>query len=280
MISCVYFTQQTIRTSLAYKIVGLLLSCLICFNTAIASENNKEIVILYDDSQGTLDISDITSISPDSRMPYHTIGNVLPQKYGFNIRLKPIIWSRGLELLKTGMADGILDASYQDERAEYSVYPMKDGKLDPSRSLRNSYYYLYYNKSSQIQWDGQKLSNFEGPIGSIQSYSIVKDLRAKGINVLEMQREVGILKDVYIGKLDAAALPEGTGTSVFKRFPYLKDNILTHKTPLTTKTYYLIFSKHFYEQNTGVAENIWNAYREYKNTKEYKTLEDLHAKHN
>ena len=211
--------------------------------------------------------------SPVYRLLFHTLGNILPQKYGLNLRLEPIIWSRGLDLVKAGLADGIIDASYQDKRAKHAGYPMIQGKLDTTKILRRSRYLLYINKESTIQWDGTTFSNIDGPIASIKSYAIVQDLKEIGVNVLEMQRELAIIKDVYIGKLAAAALPETITGTAFKQLPYLKENIKIHTPPLSTKDYYLIFSKHFYKQNTEYAEEIWSAYKHYRLSREYKALE-------
>lgn len=48
----------------------------------------------------------------------------------------PVTWPRGLALIKTGLADGITDASYNAERAAFGVYPMKAGKSDPAKTPR------------------------------------------------------------------------------------------------------------------------------------------------
>ena len=75
-----------------------------------------------------------------------------------------------------GLADGIIHASYNDERAAYAVYPMKAGRPNPAKKIDLTEYCLYKNKNSTITWDGKQFSGIDGDIVSISSYSIVKDL--------------------------------------------------------------------------------------------------------
>jgi len=119
----------------------------------------EPVVILFNDSTGTIDLNDIETQPQPNRILYHMMNVVLPKEYGINIKFKPILWTRGLELIKTGLADGITDASYNDERAAYAVYPMKAGKPDPDKMLRLIEYSLYKNKNSTITWDGTRFDD-------------------------------------------------------------------------------------------------------------------------
>ena len=91
-----------------------------------AQPDSEPVVILYNDSTGTIDLNDIETQPRANRILYHMVNVVLPKEYGINIKMKPILWTRGLELIRAGLADGITDASYNDKRATYAVYPMKE----------------------------------------------------------------------------------------------------------------------------------------------------------
>lgn len=257
------------RTNVKALIMLGLLSISLC--SIAEPDKAEEVVILYDNPLGEIDLKELILNSPYHRSLY-VLGHILPEKYGINIKLEPIMWNRGLELLKVGFADGMIDLSYKPDRAEYAVYPRLNGQMDPSRSLRNSNYLLFHHVDSPIKWDGKTLSDIGGGIGSIKSYAIVDDLKKKGIEVVEMIQAVGLLKDVYIGKL-AAALPEESGRTTMAGLPYLKEKVVEHPIPLSTKAYYLTFSKQFYQKNTALAEKIWASYKDYKSSDEYKNLD-------
>ena len=165
----------------------ILLSCLnLCIIPGFAyggQSDSEPAVILYHDGTGTIKLNDLSTQPKANRIVYHMLNVVLPEVYGINIKLKPIMWSRGLELIKASLADGIINASYNDERAAYAIYPMKAGKPDPAKMLRLAEYFLYKNKNSTITWDGTKFAGIDGDIVSISSFAIVKDLRKMGIAV-------------------------------------------------------------------------------------------------
>lgn len=262
--------QPQSKTSVAAKLGFLSIALSIALSAMAEPDKRKEVVILYDSPLGAINLKE-----PDLSSPYqrslHILGNILPEKYGFNIKLEPIMWNRGLELIKVGFADAIVDVSYKPDRAEYMVYPQINGQLDASRSLRNSNYLLFHHVDSPIKWDGKTLSNIDGGIGSIQSYAIVDDLRKKGIKVVEMKQPLGLFKDVYIGKL-AAALPESSGRAAMASLPYLEQKVTVHPIPLSSKVYYITFSKQFYRNHKALAEKLWAAYKDYKLSDEYQRL--------
>ena len=234
--------------------------------------DSEPVVILYTDSTGTINLDDIETIPKYNRISYHMFHVVLPKKYGINIKFKPIMWSRGLELVKAGQADGIIDASYNDERAVYAVYPMKAGRPDPAKMLRLVEYTLYKNKNSTISWDGTKFDGIDGDIVSITSYAIVNDLRKMGIAVKEEPTMAWIMRNLALGKFKAAALQSRSSDEFLTDNPDLQENITKVEKPLKRKEYYLIFSKKFYDERHELAEAIWDAIEDYSSTDEYREL--------
>jgi polar amino acid transport system substrate-binding protein len=200
------------------------------------------------------------------------INVVLPKTYGINIKMKPIMWTRGLELIKAGLADGIIDASYNDERAAYAVYPMKEGKPDPATMLRMTSYSLYKHKNSTITWDGETIDNIDGDIVSIESFAIVKDLRKMGIEVKEGPNMPWIMRSLDIGKFKAAAMVDAAIDVYLEENPTVKANIIKFEKPLKRKEYYLIFSKKFYHEHEELAKAIWDAIEDYTSTDEYRQM--------
>jgi hypothetical protein len=51
--------------------------------------DSEPVVILYNNSTGTIDLKDIKTPFLPNRIIYHMMHVVLPKKYGINIELKP-----------------------------------------------------------------------------------------------------------------------------------------------------------------------------------------------
>jgi polar amino acid transport system substrate-binding protein len=268
------FTVKKNQTRAMKQII--LLSCLLLFGIPDYASgwqpDSEPVVILYNDSTGTIDLNDIETQPRPNRIIYHMLNVVLPKEYGINIKLKPILWTRGLELIKTGLADGIADASYNDKRAAYAVYPMKGDGPDPSKILRSIEYSLYKNKNSTITWDGTRLDDIDGDIVSVRSFAIVSDLRKNGITVQEEPNLTGIIRSLAIGKFKSAALQNYMVDEFLANNPALKENIIKVEPPLKRKEYYLIFSKKFYDEHKELAKEIWDAIEDYRSTDEYRQM--------
>ena len=175
-------------------------------------------------------------------------------------------------MIKLGFADGIINASYTEERAEYAAYPMKEGKHDPAKRLRGVTYSLYKNSNSSIEWDGRQITKVDGDIGAVKSFAVVKELQKIGIDVKEFQFELKLMKDLAIGKLKAVGMPDYIANAYIEKDPFLKTNIIQLQPPLKKKDYYLIFSKIFYREHQEMAKCIWDKMEEYTHSKEYRRL--------
>ena len=66
---------------------------------------SEPVVILYHDTGGTTNPNDIDTQNKPVRIVFHMIHVVLPNKYGINIKMTPIKWTRGLELIKAGLTE-------------------------------------------------------------------------------------------------------------------------------------------------------------------------------
>ena len=259
----------------------LLSSILLSIIPALAcggQPDSDPVVILYHDGTSGINLDDTSTQPKPDRITYHMLNVVLPQKYGINIKLKPIMWARGLKLLEAGLTDGITDASYNDRRANYAVYPMKAGKPDPAKMLRLVEYSLYKNKNSSILWDGIKFDGIDGDIVSISSYSIVADLRKMGIAVQEEPNMPWIMRNLALGKSQAAAMLSYRADEFLADNPAFKKNIIKVEKPLKRKEYYVIFSRKFYNERNELANAIWNAIEEYSASDEYHEMKNKFEK--
>jgi polar amino acid transport system substrate-binding protein len=259
--------QEIILKSLIICIF-LLITVLSAYSDNLPSDP-EPVTILYHDGTGTLKLDDVSTQAAGNRIVFYILNVILPEQYGINIQLKPIMWTRGLELIKSGLADGIMNASYNEERASYAVYPLKDGIPDPGKMLRLMEYNLYMNKDSSITWDGKNIEHIDGEIVSVRSFAIIKDLEEMGIDVIEEENIPGIMRNLSIGRFKAAALQNYTD-EYLNEHRELKENIIKSEIPLKRKEYYLVFSRRFYNENRTLAEKIWEAIEDYSSTEEFK----------
>jgi polar amino acid transport system substrate-binding protein len=175
------------------------------------------------------------------------------------IELSRTPWQRGLYLVETGQADAIFASSFVEERQRYGVYPLKDGRPDPSRRLFDQSYSLFIRGESEIGWDGESLINLREPVGATPGYAVVQVLRAMGVRVEEEPNHAANLRKLAAGRLDAYAELESQIQPMLRSNKEEFGGIYKLSPPVLTKPYYLMFSKIFHGKTPEIAERIWDA---------------------
>ena len=182
----------------------------------------------------------------------------LAERNDLTVNFKGVPWKRALVMIEKGVADGIINASYKDDRAQYAVYPMKNGKLDSSRRLNpGKTYYIYKNKNCSISWDGIQFRNPDGPVAAKDGYAVIDDLKKhKNIRIVIKPREEQIIADLIRGKI-AAYAAMGAEEQAMKKFPSFDEIVVKEPNPIRQKDYYLIFSKLSYGKKKVEIEKLW-----------------------
>lgn len=238
-----------------------LLKTVFLLSICVLSLSAANVNLLYDaESDG--------SISPTSVWIVDMIKEAGKLK-GIDVHFEGAPWSRALELVKEGIADGLINASYKASRAEYAVYPLKEGKPDISKSLKAPAYHLYKRKEHPLEFDGTKLLHAEGAIGAIQSYAVIDDLKALGAEIVFGINETSNLNNVLHGQYIATAELADIADPIIQKHPEMKKHLLKLPIPVRQKEYYLIFSKHFYKKYPDIANTIWEGIAELKTTEKY-----------
>lgn len=192
---------------------------------------------------------------------------------GEKFDLQPMPWKDCLESIKKGAVDGAFAASHTTERAEFAVYPMADGKPDPSKRMHTDGYTLLRLKGSKLSWNGSKFSNLSGPIGTQAAYSIIADLKKWGATVdSNADTPETLLRRFGSGQIPAIALLTGEAKHTMKN-PYLAGKVEIVSPPLTEKPYFLIFSRSYYDKNRKTADALWSMVAKLRESAEYKAKE-------
>jgi polar amino acid transport system substrate-binding protein len=108
-------------------------------------------------------------------------------------------------------------------------------------------------------------------------YSIVNDLKNKGVKVEEAQDSMTNLMKVAKGRIDAAALQDVTADDILKNNKKEMGNIVKLNPPVVSKEYYLMLSKKFVQDNPALAQKIWDTIKVIRE-KEFKNLSSKYNK--
>lgn len=164
-------------------------------------------------------------------------------------------WKRCLLLLEKGAVDGVFLGSYNPERMKIAVFPMVNGKIDPSRRIITSSYSFYRLKGTPPHWDGQNFSGIWGKVGAPRGYSIVKNLRNRGLSLREYDSLSDVFHSLMRKEIVAAAVHTSAGDLLMGSglFPAIE----RIQVPIITKHYYVMLSHSLMNQQKTLAENLW-----------------------
>ncbi|MBT8367437.1 MAG: transporter substrate-binding domain-containing protein [Deltaproteobacteria bacterium] len=197
---------------------------------------------------------------------------MVAESVGMQFEFKRMPWKRCLYAMQHGLADATFHASFKPARAEFGVYPTRDGQLDPSRCIYKNSYVFYARKGSGVKWNGNTISNASRPIGTQLSYAIADDLRKMGYEIEEEASVANNLNKLKAGRISAYAEIESIADYALGKERTQYENIVKLQPPLREKVYYLLIAKSFVEKNRRLAEQIWDAVRDVQQTDAYREM--------
>ena len=189
---------------------------------------------------------------------------------GLKITLKRTPWKRCISELSDNKVDGIFNASFKESRLVVGRYPTIDntpyGKVDSTRRITTISYSMYRLKGSGINWNGKFFTNLEDVIGAPFGYSIVEDLRKKGVAVEEAPSSRMNLDKLLSNRVQAVVLQDVTADDIIRRHSKYS-NVEKVNPPVATKHYYLMLSHKFVKENPELAIKIWDKLGETRETR-------------
>jgi len=195
----------------------------------------------------------------------------LEKRLNIKIHIKRLPWKRCLAEMQKGHVDGLFTASYKEKRKQYGRYPEMNGKVDPSRRFTSSSYALYRLKGSDVQYDGKNFQ-IKGKVGAPLGYSIVDDLKKKGLVVDESPNTLNDFKKLLKGRIKAVAALEMTADYYLMVNQNLNEKIEKVLPLLVEKPYYFMLSHQLYEENKALAEKIWDTIADIRRDPEFQKL--------
>lgn len=251
--------------------IQALITLLFCYTLAQAEQ--LQLTILYEDvanppyalTQGSMTPSANAGITID-------ILRKVAKKLDLNIAFERKTWSQGTQLLKHGRIDGLFHGSFKAERLKIAQYPMLNGKPDRSRRLMTQSYYLYAPANQKPSWNGKDLNTIKVIVGAPLGYSIVSDLKANNVDILETKQLMQAMLMLKNNRLEAVASLEHMGDALLKKHPEQLKEIQKHQPALKQKDYYLLLSRQFVDKHPLVAEAIWSEIGRIRESNEWKQI--------
>lgn len=187
----------------------------------------------------------------------------IAKQNNINISFKALPWKRALLMLEKGKIDGVINASYKINRAEYAHYPMIHGKPDESKRLNDgNSYFIYKHIDSPLRWNGEKFLR-GGSIAVMSSYAVIEDLKKHdNISIQEYHSNTEIIRKLSNKKVDGYAGTKVLADELLAKYPSLAKNIVRESLPIRKKSYFLIFSKTTYKEKSKDMEKIWQGLKE------------------
>ena len=120
-------------------ILGLVALIYLSFSSPLMAETDFRIVYINKENPPRI-MGSGTSI--DRAKPGITVEllKMVAESVGVPFEFKRMPWKRCLYAVEHGMADAAFHASYKPSRAEFGVYPIRDGQLDSSRGIYTNAY--------------------------------------------------------------------------------------------------------------------------------------------
>jgi polar amino acid transport system substrate-binding protein len=196
---------------------------------------------------------------------------MVEQRLNLHFNYQSIPWKRCLAQLKANSVDGAFAVSYKPDRRELGEYPGGQ-QVDASKRMHVDRYVVIRKKGSKVDWDGKSFQNLDGAIGFQLGYSVGDVLRAQNLEVDEgSQRADELARKLIAGRLAAAAVG-GSDAQSLMHGP-LAPQLEQLPIPIIEKPYFLILSHAMVASRPQLAERIWRAVEEARNSAAYKKIE-------
>jgi polar amino acid transport system substrate-binding protein len=163
---------------------------------------------------------------------------------------------RLLAHLADNTIDAVLMLSFSPERLAIAVYPMAGDAADPAFQLATLSYAFYVRKGSDVSWDGNAMSGLKEPVGANFGWSIVDDLKKRGLAVETAQETGNNFNKLLRGRIDAFAIQTSIGDAYVERHK-LAGKVAALEPPISSKPYYLVFSHGWHEAYPEAASCLW-----------------------
>lgn len=196
---------------------------------------------------------------------------LVEQRLNIHFDFQSVPWKRCLQQLQANAYDGAFAVSYKPDRRELGVFP-GGATIDNSKRMHIDSYMLLKRKGSNVEWDGKTLRHLDGPVGFQLGYSVGDVLKKLEVETDEgSQRSDELVRKLIAGRLGAAALGGSDANNIMHGALGAQLDMLP--LPLIEKPYFLILSHGMVARRPELAQRIWAAIEQARNSPAYKKRE-------
>lgn len=194
----------------------------------------------------------------------------------FKIEKRP--WKRIVEEVKHNVLDGGFHFSFKEKRRLFVAYPINRGEIwpNPKYAISVRSYLFYKLKGASIHWNGETFffdSKNERSIGAIRGGSIIDKIRRLEGDLVEVNKDSQLIKLLLAGRIQGFIALDNMIDPKVKALPFANRIRIEKVLPaVTTKPYYLAFSKKFYREHPDIAWKIWDQISQLKTKGVVQTL--------
>jgi polar amino acid transport system substrate-binding protein len=197
---------------------------------------------------------------PDREGTVQVLLRMAAARAGVEIQIVPMPVRRCEAEIQNGGADAIAVAEFESQALKRYVFPLRNGRADPAKSVASTSALVFRSKGSSASWDGRRFTNLNGPV-LVQTGHVFITRRLESMHIPfdsgAAAAEQNFLK--LIGKRgDLAVLPENDGLALLRE-PKWAAKIEALPAPFTTEKFFLVFSKRYFQAKAPVAEALWQA---------------------
>ncbi len=208
--------------------------------------------------------------------------HLVEKKCGLKFTMVRLPWKRCQVEAKNGNFEGIIAASYNEERATWGVYPFsEDNVIEPDYRMHTDRFYIYTRKESPIKFKNGKLENLsDNAVGVQLGYSVGNDLQKLGYPLhSSFTSAIDIIKELDRGIINVAVLQDHEAIRVLTLYPELAKKIVRQEPPFKIADQYLLFTQTFFKHNPDLAKKTWKAFSIIRESADYKTMVENELQH-
>jgi len=225
---------------------------LLCSSATTAQAADLNFCLLDDNIYPVIDRTNADKGKPGVWVEF---GHAIARRMGLTLKVHYRPGRRCLREISEGTLDGILGASYVEEREAFGAYPMKDGKLDLDKSTLSLTYNVYQNRGAKIIWDGTSLDKTT-PIFAPLGWSVSKHLKKMGANVRDIPNPKKMFEMLKRGRVNHMATLSGLADIILESGKY--PGIIKTEPPIRSKPYYIMLSRQFLKTKPKRAQVFWD----------------------
>jgi polar amino acid transport system substrate-binding protein len=240
--------------------------CVTCLN--FASATTPDIKICYED------VTVYPWILGDDKGLVINELHIVERNLKIKFTMIRLPWKRCQSEAQMGNIDGIIAASFNQERTQWGIYPSNhDEKIERDYRLHTDSFYVYTKKESPIKWSNGKFENLgTSSIGVQLGYSVGSDITKMGYPIHSSFTDTkDIFKELDLGIINVAVLQDYESLTYLSNNPILAKKVHRQEPPFKVADQFLLMTKNFYAKNQILTKEIWAAIKDARNSEEYQS---------